>query len=378
MIYLDYSATTPVNEEVLNTFNKVCRNYIGNPNSLHQLGKEANKLMNEATKQIANLLKVKESEIIYTSGATESNNLALKGVAFFYKNRGKHIITTKLEHASIKETLNYLEKQGFNISYVNLLDNGLVDLSHLKSLITKDTILVSICYVDSEIGLKQPIMEIGRLLKAYSKVIFHVDGTQAVGKININLENVDLFSFSAHKFYCLKVIGFLINKENIELEPIIHGGKSNTIYRSGTPTLPLIISLAKALRLSFENLEIKYQKVLKLNQKIKKELKKYSEITINSNEYSIPHILNISLNQIKPETFIRAMEKHEIYFSTKSACSLLDTFSTSLLALNKNEQEAATSIRISLSYLTTEQEIEQFLTFFAKEYQALNLKKREE
>ena len=378
MIYLDYSATTPVNEEVLNTFNKVCRDYIGNPNSLHRLGKDANKLMNEATKQIASLLKVNETEIIYTSGATESNNLALKGVASFYKNRGKHIITTNLEHASIKETLNYLEKQGFNISYVNLLDNGLVDLSHLKSLITKDTILVSICYVDSEIGLKQPIMEIGKLLKAYPKVIFHVDGTQAVGKININLANVDLFSFSAHKFYGLKGIGCLIKKENIELESIIHGGKSNTIYRSGTPTLPLIISLAKALRLSFENLEIKYQKVLKLNQKIKKELKKYSEITINSNEYSIPHILNISLNQIKPETFIRAMEKYEIYFSTKSACSLLDTFSTSLLALNKNEKEASTSIRISLSYLTTEQEIEQFLTFFAKEYQALNLKKREE
>jgi cysteine desulfurase len=378
MIYLDYSATTPVNEEVLNTFNKVCRDYIGNPNSLHRLGKDANKLMNEATKQIASLLKVNETEIIYTSGATESNNLALKGVASFYKNRGKHIITTNLEHASIKETFNYLEKQGFNISYVNLLDNGLVDLNHLKSLITEDTILVSICSVDSEIGLKQPIMEIGKLLKAYPKVIFHVDGTQAVGKININLANVDLFSFSAHKFYGLKGIGCLIKKENIELESIIHGGKSNTIYRSGTPTLPLIISLAKALRLSFENLEIKYQKVLKLNQKIKKELKKYSEITINSNEYSIPHILNISLNQIKPETFIRAMEKYEIYFSTKSACSLLDTFSTSLLALNKNEKEASTSIRISLSYLTTEQEIEQFLTFFAKEYQALNLKKREE
>ena len=238
MIYLDYSATTPVNEEVLKVFNKVCLEYPGNSNSLHSLGIKSKELEDYATEKIAKLLKVKPSEIIYTSGSSESNNTAIKGVCNKYKNRGNHIITTNLEHSSVIAPLNYLTKEGFTVDYVKIKDNGLVDIDNLKELLTDETILVSISIVDSEIGLRQNIDEIGKLLKEYPKCIFHVDCTQGIGKINIDFTNIDLASISAHKFYGLKGIGLLIKKENIVIEPLIHGGKSTTIYRRGTPPLP--------------------------------------------------------------------------------------------------------------------------------------------
>lgn len=377
MIYLDYSATTPVDDRVLETFNKVCKEYIGNANSLHKLGIESKKLIDKASEQISKLLNVKPEEIIYTSGSTESNNLAIKGVCHYYKNRGNHIITTKIEHPSVSKSIKYLQKQGYEVSYVNLLDNGLVDLNHFKKLIKNNTILVSICYVDSELGLRQPIEEIGKILKDYKKIIFHVDATQAVGKIKVNFDNIDLISFSAHKFYGLKGIGCLIKKNKIELEPLFHGGRSINKYRSGTPMVPLIVSLAKALRLSLENIEKKYNHVLSLNNKIKKFLTKYPNIIINSNEQCIPHILNISLINIKPETFIHAMSKHDIYLSTKSACSDINQSSDTLIALNKDNAIASSSIRISLSSLTTEEEIKKFLTIFDSLYNELNFRVKE-
>jgi cysteine desulfurase len=220
MVYLDYSATTPVNEEVLESFNKATRSYIGNPNSIHRLGIEAKEMIDKATEQIAHILKVKESEVIYTSGASESNNLAIKGIAFKYQNRGKHIITTMLEHSSIIGPLSYLQGQGFKVDFVNILENGQVDIDHLKSLIRDDTILVSICAVDSEIGLRQPVEKIGLLLKDYPKLFFHVDMTQCLGKDNIDLTNIDLASFSAQKIYGIKGIGGLIKKEKVMLEPL--------------------------------------------------------------------------------------------------------------------------------------------------------------
>ena len=266
MIYLDYSATTPINNEVLDTYVKVSKNFIGNANSIHSLGTKSRELLESATNQISSLLKIKPCEVIYTSGATESNNLALKGIASFYKNRGRHIITTKLEHSSVSETLKYLETLGYEISYVELDKNGLINIQNLKSLIRDDTILVSICYVNSELGIKQNINEIGKILKQYPKLIFHVDGTQALGKIDVDLSNIDLFSFSAHKFFGPKGIGCLIKKENIKLTPLFHGGKSDSIYRSGTPALPLIVSLSKALRIALNNLDNKYNHVKKLNE----------------------------------------------------------------------------------------------------------------
>ena len=238
MIYLDYSATTPVDKRVLDTFNKVCMEYPGNSNSLHSLGLKSQELSDYATEEIARMLHVKKSEIIYTSGASESNNTVIKGVCERYKNRGRHIITTFLEHSSVIAPLNYLTNQGFEVDFVKIDDNGLVDLEDLKRLMRDDTILVSVCYVDSELGLRQPIKEISEIVRKYPKCYFHTDCTQALGKVDIDLSGVDFASFSGHKIFGLKGIGLLYKKDNIVIEPLIHGGKSTTIYRSGTPALP--------------------------------------------------------------------------------------------------------------------------------------------
>lgn len=374
MIYLDYSATTPVNEEVLKVFNKVCLEYPGNSNSLHSLGIKSKELEDYATEKIAKLLKVKPSEIIYTSGSSESNNTAIKGVCNKYKNRGNHIITTNLEHSSVIAPLNYLTKEGFTVDYVKIKDNGLVDIENLKELLTDETILVSISIVDSEIGLRQNINEIGKLLKEYPKCIFHVDCTQGIGKINIDFTNIDLASISAHKFYGLKGIGLLIKKENIVIEPLIHGGKSTTIYRSGTPPLPLIVSLMKALELIIPNIDKNYEYITKLNNIIKDKLSTYELVHINSTKNSIPHILNFSLLKIKPETFIHALEEYNIFISTKSACSKSNTISSSVYALTKNEELSYQTLRISLSYLTTIEEVNKFLEVFDICYKRLLLK----
>ena len=373
MIYLDYSATTPVNKEVLASFSKVAIEYPGNPNSLHKLGLESNKLIEASTKQIAKILGVKENEIIYTSGSSESNNLAIKGIADKYKNRGKHIITTNFEHSSIYGPISYLQRDGFDVDFVKTLDNGLVDLEDLERLIRDDTILVTICSVNSEIGVRQPIEEIKNIVKKHEKCFLHVDMTQSIGKEKISFDDIDLVSFSAHKFYGLKGIGCLIKKEKIALEPIIHGGKSTTIYRSGTPCLPLIVSLAKALRLAYENFDAKYEHVKELNIYLKEKLSHYDLVRINSNDYCIPHILNISVLNVKPETMQHALEEYDIYISTKTACSSKENISRAVLALTNDKERAASSVRISLSYLTTKEECDEFLKAFDKCYKELTI-----
>jgi len=371
MIYLDYSATTPTNNEVLDSFVKCSKEFIGNPNSLHTLGVKSLNMIDSASKQIANLLNVNINEIIYTSGASESNNLAIKGICEKYKNRGKHIITTPLEHSSVYGPIDYLKENGYEIDYVNIDKNGIIDLNNLKELIREDTILVSISAVNSEIGILQPIEKIGKILKEYPKCFFHSDMTQAIGKVNVNIENVDLISFSAHKFYGIKGIGVLIKKEKIELTPLIHGGKSTTIYRSGTPTLPLIVSISKALRMSLIDIDKKYEYVKNLNAKIKEELGSLDKVKINSNNLCIPHILNISILGVKPETMQHALEKYDIYVSTQSACSDSNSKSKAVFALTNDVSIASSSIRISLSHLTTKDEVQYFLEKFKICYEEL-------
>lgn len=371
MIYLDYSATTPTSDEVLDSFIMASKKFPGNPNSLHRLGVESNEIINESTKQIAKLMKVKENEIIYTSGSSESNNLAILGIADNYKNRGKHIITTSLEHSSIYGPVDYLVNNGFEVSFVELDFNGRVDLNDLKSIIREDTILVTINSVNSEIGIMQPIIEIADILKKYPKCYFHVDATQSVGKVNIDMNSVDLISFSAHKFYGIKGIGVLIKKDKIELEPIIHGGKSTTKYRSGTPALPLIVSTAKALRLGLDKLDKKYKEIKVKNEYLVSKLTEYEKVRINSNEYSIPHILNISVLGVKPETMLHALEEGDIFISTQSACSSSNTESKAVYAITHDKDRANSSIRISLSHLTTNDELEKFLKVFDKCYNKL-------
>ena len=359
MIYLDNSATTMVDDRVLETFNKVCKNYPGNSNSLHSLGIKSKELEDYATEKISNLLGVKPSEIIYTSGASESNNTVLKGVASKYKNRGNHIITTYLEHSSVLETCKYLENKGFIIDYVKITDN---------------TILVSVAYVDSELGIRQDIDTISKIVKKHPKCYFHVDATQAIGKIKVDPTSIDFISMSAHKIFGLKGIGLLIKKDNIVIDNLIHGGKSTTIYRSGTPALPLICSLMKALELVNPNIDKNYEYVSSLSRKIKDNLKKYDNIHINSTENSIPYIINFSVIGVKPETFIHTMEEEDIYLSTKSACSTSDV-SLSVDSIYHNREISMSSIRISLSYKNTEEEIDKFIKAFDKIYNKLVFKK---
>lgn len=373
MIYLDYSATTPVATEVLDTFVKTSKNYIGNPNSLHTLGVKSKKLMDQATLQITQLLGVQKNELIYTSGATESNNLAIKGIVGKYPNRGKQIITTSLEHSSILEPLHQLENQGYHIRYVHLLQDGTVDLVHLKKLLEEeDTVLVSIAMVSSEVGILQPIEEIREIIKEYPKCFFHSDITQALGKVPVSLQSVDLASFSAHKFYGLKGIGGLVKKEKVELKPLFDGGKSTTRYRSGTPALALITSLAKALRLSLETINVEYVK--QLNDKIQMKLKEILDVHINSTSQSIPHILNISIHGIKPETLLHALEEKDIYISTMSACSSSQSESLAVKSVTHNTLDATTSIRISLSVHTTQEEVDTFLKVFKEVISKLRLR----
>jgi len=374
MIYLDYSASTPVNKEVLDSFNKACLDFPGNSNSLHSLGIKANELIEMATKQIADILKVKSSEIVYTSGSSESNNLAIKGICNKYKNRGKHIITTHYEHSSVYGPLGYLQTLGYEVDFVNSKADGTVDLEHLNSLLTDDTILVSINAINSEIGIIQPINEIGKIVHKFPRCFYHVDLTQAISKVDIDLSNIDLASFSAHKFFGLKGIGVLIKKEKIALEPLIHGGKSTTVFRSGTPAHPLIVSISKALRIAVMDLDSRYNYVKELNQIVVEGLKKYPEVYINSNDKCLPHVLNVSVVGIKPETFLHALEKNEVYISTQTACSSEKAISGSVLALTNDEERAKSSIRISLSYITTKEEIYKFLEIFDKCYKELKLK----
>ena len=373
MIYLDYSATTPVDKRVLSTFDKVCIDYPGNSNSLHKLGAEAHELEEYATNRIKEMLKLNNKDIIYTSGASEANNQAIKGICFKYKNRGKHIITTYLEHSSIIKTMKYLSDLGYDIDYVKLDDDGRVDLEHFKKLLRNDTVLVSICMVDSELGIRQPIEEISKILNDYPKCFFHVDCTQALGKIDIDFNLMDMASISMHKIFGMKGIGMLIKDASINILPLIHGGKSSTVYRAGTPALPLIVSSMKAIELALDDIDSKYEYVDKLKNKIMDRLRSYDDIDINSTEYSISYVINISLDKIKPETFVHAMDEYDIYLSTKSACSETNVMSDVVYAVVKNRERASKSIRISLSYKTTEDEIDKFLILFDEIYRKLNL-----
>lgn len=374
MIYLDYSATTPVSSEVLDSFNKACTNFLGNANSLHTLGVNCKNIVDQATNQIASILKVKPSEIIYTSGSSESNNTAIKGICLKYQTRGKHIITTRFEHSSIYGPISYLQKQGFEVDFVESNDDGTVNLDSLKSLLRDDTILVCINAINSEIGIIQPINEIGEILKDYPKCFYHVDLTQAIGKIDIDFTNIDLAAFSAHKIFGIKGIGVLYKKESIVIDPLIHGGKSTTVYRSGTPMHPLIVSISKALRLIYEDKEKRYNYVKELNNYLKEKISNYENVYINSNNKCLPHILNISVVGVKPETFLHALEKYEVYISTQTACSSEKAISQSVLALTKSEDRAKSSLRISLSHVTTKDELDKFMEIFDKCYHELMLK----
>ncbi len=358
MIYLDYAANTPVKKEVLDSFIDTAREYVANPNSAHEFGRRAKARLQEATAHIAELMRVTPSEVILTSGASEANNLAIKGIARAYRQYGKHIISTGLEHSAVSGALTYLQSQGYEIDLLDIMPDGTIDMSHLKELLRKDTILVTIGYVDSELGVVQPIEEIGRLLKEYPNCYFHTDATQAVGKIPVIVENVDLMTFAPHKFFGLNGAGVLIKKEGVILEPLIHGGMSTSLYRSGTPDLPMAVALEKALSLALSKQTEHYDYVVELNNKLRSAVMQIPEVRMNSTEKSTPFIVNLSVKGIKAEPMRQALEQKGILVSAKSACSVPNTPSRAVYAVSRDRKNALSSFRISLSHLVTEEEIE--------------------
>lgn len=371
MIYLDYSANTPVDTRVLEQFCAVERRCIGNANSHHQAGSAAKAEIDAATIKIASLLGVQPAEIIYTSGASEANNFALKGLARLSRHVGRHIISTPLEHSSVSGTLTALQEQGYEIDLLDVKQDGTVDLEHLKDLLRPDTICVAITLVDSELGVVQPVQEIAAILKAYPHCHLHVDATQAVGKIPVSFEGVDTMSLTAHKFYGLNGIGLLIKRRNLALEPLIHGGESTTIYRSGTPTVALASSLACALDFAVTDLPGRVGHVAKRNAELRAALSTYPLVRINSPEHAIPHVLNLSVRNVKGTVFQRELDTKGVCVSVKSACSSDGLPSRAVFAVSRDRRNALSSWRISLSHLTTEDEIKSFLQAFDVCYREL-------
>lgn len=371
MIYLDYSATTPVDIDVFDTLSKVTKNYIGNPNSMHSLGQKSMELLESATQQIADIFGVSSNEIVYTGGSTESNNMAIIGAALANHKKGKHIIVSKLEHPSIYVICDYLKSIGFEISYVKNDSDGLIDFDDLKKLIRADTILVSISAVNSEIGIRQPLKMIRQIIKKENiGTVFHSDMTQAIGKVSVNMRDTDLASVSGQKIFGPKGIGFLYKSSMIKVTPLLYGSTKENI-NPGTPPLPLIAALSKAVRLANENLEKKERFVTLLNEKIVNTLSKYPNILFNKTKYSIPHILNMSVMDVMPEVMVHALANHEIYVSSNTACSSGEV-SNAVLAVYNDLNRAKHTIRISLSHVTTTEEINRFLEVFKEEYEKLS------
>ena len=355
IIYLDNAATSKVHPEVLESFNQITLKYFANPSSIHALGQEAQRLLEKSREQILNLFNLKHHEVIFTSGATEANNLAIKGYAFANKGRGNHIITTAIEHPSVLNTVKQLEKYGFEVTILPVNEKGIIEVNSLTSAIKDDTILVSIMSVNNETGAINPIKEVGEILKDYPKIAFHVDMTQAIGKIDIALDNIDMFSFAGHKIHGLLGSGALIKEKKIILEPLNNGGGQENNLRSGTNTLALSASLAKALRLAINMQKENYEKVSRLRDYLLSYLKDNPDkYHLNSFDLDNPYIVNFSLLEHKASVVVEALSNKGIMVSSLSAChSKNEDYSYVVYAMHQDMKLAHNTIRVSFSYENT-------------------------
>jgi cysteine desulfurase len=361
-IYMDYSATTPIDPRVADKMIPFLREQFGNPASRsHAYGWSAEAAVEEARAQVADLVGADPREIIWTSGATESNNLALKGAAQFYKSKGKHIITVKTEHKAVLDTVRELERQGFEATYLEPQDNGLISLEQLEAAIRPDTILVSVMFVNNEIGVVQPIKEIGELCRKKG-IIFHCDAAQATGKVAINLEElkVDLMSFSAHKTYGPKGIGALYvrRKPRVRLEAQMHGGGHERGLRSGTLAPHQIVGMGEAFRIAKEEMATELARIKALRDRLAKGLLEIEEVYINGDmEHRVPHNLNVSFNFVEGESLIMAIK--DIAVSSGSACTSASLEPSYVLrALGRSDELAHSSIRFTIGRFTTEEDID--------------------
>ncbi|MDR2514655.1 MAG: cysteine desulfurase [Christensenellaceae bacterium] len=372
MIALDYASNTPADERVLDAFLRCEREFAGNPSASHPLGLAAGERLAGAQARIAEMLAVRSEELIFLSGASEANNLAIKGLARAGRHRGKHILSSPLEHDSASGALLALQEQGYEVEMLDILPSGEIDLDQLRDSLRDDTILLALSLVDSELGAIQPISRIIELLKAAPNCRLHLDATQAVGKIPVSFEGIDTMSLAPHKFHGLNGSGLLIKREGVELEPLIHGGKSQSIYRSGTPALALAVAMETALFLALEARQARFLHVAALRKALEEGLGGYKKLKINSPKGGSPYILNLSVEGVRGETFQRRFGDEGVCVSVKSACSTPGTPSRPVYAISHDRRNALNSWRISLCALNTTEDISGFLAIFKDLYEELS------
>jgi len=361
-IYLDYSATTPVDPRVVDAMVPWLRNHFGNPASRsHAFGWEAEKAVENARAQVAALVNCDPRELIWTSGATESINLAIKGVAHFNKDKGKHLVTVKTEHKATLDTMRELEREGFEVTYLDVQDNGLLDLAGLEAAIRPDTILVSVMFVNNEIGVIQDIPAIGEMCRSRG-IVFHVDSAQATGKVVIDLQQlkVDLMSFSAHKTYGPKGVGalFVRRKPRVRLEAQMHGGGHERGLRSGTLPTHQIVGMGEAFRIAKDEMATENERIRMLRDRLWAGLSKIEQVFLNGDwDHRVPHNLNVSFNFVEGESLIMAIK--DVAVSSGSACTSASLEPSYVLrALGRSDELAHSSIRFSVGRFTTEEEID--------------------
>ena len=374
MIYFDNSATTKPYPEALATYTEVASKIWGNPSSLHNLGSQATRILEASRKQIASLLGKKAEEIFFTSGGTEGDNWAIKGVAFEKAPYGKHMIVSAIERPAVKESALWLQGQGFEVDLAPVDARGFVQVEELEKLLRPDTTLVSIMAVNNEVGSIQPIQAIAELLADRPTITFHVDGVQALAKIATTLylpERVDLATFSSHKFHGLRGVGFLYLKEGKKISPLLTGGGQEKDLRSTTENLAGIAATAKALRLAMERQEEFERKCHQLKEVIREELAHYPDVTVFSGDEGFaPHILTFGIKGVRGEVIVHAFEEYEIYISTTSACSSkAGKPAGTLVAMGVDKALAQTAVRLSLDLENDMSQVEQFLTKFKLIYE---------
>ena len=371
MIYLDYAANAPADPAVLARFCELEQAFPGNPNSTHPAGQAARAQMEACTASIAQLLGAQPQEVIYTSGATESNNLALKGMARAARHVGRHIISTPLEHSSVGGSLTALQQQGYEIDLLDIRRDGTIDLAQLAELLRPDTVLVALCAVDSELGTIQPLAQAAEQIRRFPNCRLHVDATQAIGRIPVDFSLFDTMSLAPHKLGGLNGSGLLLKKTRVPLEPLLSGGASTTVYRSGTPALALAGSTELALRLALEEMPRRCAAVAELRRWLQAELTQYPAVRINSPANAVPHILNLSVQGVRGVRFQQALAAQGVCVSVKSACTADGAPSKAVFAVSRDRKNALSSWRISLSHGTTRAELEEFMQCFDRCYHEL-------
>lgn len=371
MIYLDNSATTQPHEAVLKSFLAVNDQYYANPASIHAMGIEANELLNRAREQMAELLNTTDKEVIFTSGGTESNNSAIFGIARANTHKGKHIITTEIEHASVLESVKALEKEGYTVDYLKVDKTGIISLEELASLVRKDTSLVSIMHVNNEMGAIQPIKEAASIIHANSRAAFHVDAVQSFGKLPITFngdQGPDMISISAHKIHGLKGTGILAMRKPMKMHPYLLGGKQELGLRSGTVAVPQIVAMSKAARLAVESQATQAKKYRQWQNELREALSMYKDdVLFLSTEQGAAHILSFSVKDLKGEVIINALQRRDVIVSTSSACSSKQTKTSHVVeALQIGDAFRKGVIRVSFGAKLTDEDMKEAIKVFVE------------